>query len=167
MLQGIWHVGIHVADLDRSLAFYCDVLGMRLVHRQDSSSPYTSSLVGFPDAYLRVAMVALPVRPAPMASSHDIELIEYVRPRGEPSPARRCDPGTAHLAFAVGDIHAAHERLTGHGVRFVSPPLEITAGVNTGGATCYFLDPDDHTLELVQPPPRSFSDVDSTAQSAS
>ena len=39
------------------------------------------------------------------------------------------------------------------GVRFVNPPEVITAGVNRGGYACYFLDPDEITLELVQPPP--------------
>ena len=152
MLRGIWHTGIHVADLDRSIAFYRDILGLRMVHRQDSSSPYTAALVGFPAAHLRVAMLALPDRPASAPSTHDIELIEYVNPRGTAIAARRCDPGTAHLAFAVSDIEAAHTRMVALGVRFVSPPAHITAGVNTGGACCYFLDPDDHTLELVQPP---------------
>jgi catechol 2,3-dioxygenase-like lactoylglutathione lyase family enzyme len=152
VVQGIWHTGLHVADLERSIAFYRDLLGLRLVHQQESRSPYISALVGFPDAHLRVAMLAVPDRPGPAVSTHDIELIEYVSPRGTASPARRCDPGTAHLAFAVRDIDAEHARLVAQGVRFVSPPAHITAGVNTGGACCYFLDPDGHTLELVQPP---------------
>lgn len=97
-------------------------------------------------------MLAVPDRPASALSFHDVELVEYLDPRGVPSSARRCDPGTAHLAFAVSDIEAVHARLLAHGVDFVSPPAHITAGVNTGGACCYFLDPDGHTLELVQPP---------------
>jgi lactoylglutathione lyase len=154
MLQEIWHTGLHVADVERSVVFYRDVLGMRLVHRQESRNEYISTLVGFRDAYLRVAQLALPGRPETAVSSHDVELVEYVVPRGTASVARRCDPGTAHLAFCVADISAACERLREHGVRFVNEPAVVTAGVNTGGAACYFLDPDDHTLELVQPPPR-------------
>jgi catechol 2,3-dioxygenase-like lactoylglutathione lyase family enzyme len=154
MMQGIWHAGLHVADIERSIVFYRDLLGLRLVHRQESRSPYISQLVGFDDAHLLVAQLALPNRPQPVASSHDIELVQYLSPRGSASPARRCDPGTAHLAFTVGDIDATYTQLREHGVRFVGPPARITAGVNTGGATCYFLDPDDHTLELVQPPER-------------
>jgi lactoylglutathione lyase len=154
VLREIWHSGLHVADLERSVAFYRDILGLRLVHRQESHSQYIAALVGFPGAHLRVAMLALPGRSASAMSTHDIELIEYVNPRGTASPARRCDPGTAHVAFAVSDIDEVYARLLACGVRFVSPPAHITAGVNTGGACCYFLDPDGHTLELVQPPAR-------------
>jgi hypothetical protein len=39
------------------------------------------------------------------------------------------------------------------GVRFRSEPVAIEAGINTGGFTCYFLDPDDITLEIIQAPP--------------
>ncbi|WP_422771099.1 VOC family protein [Plantactinospora sp. WMMC1484] len=152
-MLAIWHVGLHVAELDRSTAFYRDALGLRLVHTQEQGNAYTAALVGFPGARLRIAQLALPDRPASSPSSHDVELVEYVVPRGLPSPARRCDPGTAHLAFAVADIDATYQRLRSYGVRFVSAPNRITAGVNLGGAACYFLDPDDHTLELVQPPP--------------
>ncbi|MFI1166294.1 VOC family protein [Streptomyces sp. NPDC020801] len=153
MLTGLWHTGLHVSDLERSVAFYRDVLGMMLVHQQEQHNAYTASLVGFGGAHLKVAQLALPTRPPAAASTHDIELIEYVVPRGTHIRARRCDPGTAHLAFAVADIDAACARLIARGVRLISPPNRITSGVNRGGAACYFLDPDDHTLELVQPPP--------------
>jgi lactoylglutathione lyase len=39
------------------------------------------------------------------------------------------------------------------GVRFRSEPIAIAAGINKGGFTCYFLDPDDITLEIIQAPP--------------
>ncbi|MEV1179498.1 VOC family protein, partial [Nonomuraea sp. NPDC049784] len=54
----------------------------------------------------------------------------------------------ASVSMAVG--YLIQQGLAG--VRFVNPPEAITAGVNRGGYACYFLDPDDITLELVQPP---------------
>lgn len=153
-VTGIWHIGLHVADLERSIAFYRDQLGLTLIHRQEQSNEYTRRLVGYPDAVLRVAQLAVASRPDGAASSHDLELIEYVVPRGERSTAERCQPGTAHLAFVVADIRPVHERLVAAGVEFTSAPNAITAGVNAGGFCCYFSDPDGHTLELVQPPVR-------------
>ena len=44
--------------------------------------------------------------------------------------------------------------MTTLGVRFRSDPVAIEAGINRGGFTCYFLDPDDITLEIIQPPAR-------------
>jgi lactoylglutathione lyase len=152
MLAAVWHASFHVSDLDRSVDFYTRLLGMDLVHRQDQDNDYTRSLVGYPDAVLRVAQLAVPGRPAGV-STHDLELVEYVVPRGTRQDPARHHPGAAHLAFAVTDIAAEYERLCAEGVRFVSPPNAITAGVNAGGAACYFTDPDECTLELVQPPP--------------
>lgn len=152
MLAGIWHASFHVADLDRSVRFYRDILGMELVHQQEQANDYTRALVGYPGAHLRVAQLALHDRPE-QVSTHDLELVEYVVPRGTRQDPARHHPGAAHLAFAVPDIDEDYRRLLGAGVRFVSPPNRITEGVNVGGAACYFLDPDDITLELVQPPP--------------
>jgi lactoylglutathione lyase len=151
MLTGIWHTGLHVSDLDRSIAFYRDVLGLTLVHEQVQDNAYTRSLVGYPDARLRVAQLAVH-RPRAGVSSHDVELVEYVEPRGPRQDPARHRPGSAHLAFVVDDIASEYERLSAAGVRFVSPPNRIEAGVNRGGFACYLLDPDDITLELVQPP---------------
>ena len=150
MLQQIWHIGIHVSDIERSIKFY-QLLGMTLVHRQEQSNAYTSRLVGYPDAAIRVAQLRLS-ESDPGVSGHHLELVEYVRPASESVPLSRNTAGTAHLAFAVADILAEYERLRRNDVRFISPPNEIMAGINRGGYACYLLDPDGITLELVQPP---------------
>jgi catechol 2,3-dioxygenase-like lactoylglutathione lyase family enzyme len=54
------------------------------------------------------------------------------------------------LAALVADSDA---RMAALGVRFRSEPVAIEAGINRGGFTCYFLDPDDITLEIIQAPP--------------
>ncbi|MBB5783879.1 VOC family protein [Nonomuraea jabiensis] len=150
-MKGVWHFSFTVSDLDRSVEFYRDLLGFALVHRQEQDNDYTRRLVGYPDAVLRVAQLAVPGQPRGV-STHDLELVEYVRPKGAPRDPARHLPGTAHLALTVEDARAEHARLAAAGVRFVNPPEAITAGVNRGGYACYFLDPDDITLELVQPP---------------
>ncbi|MEV0825373.1 VOC family protein [Nonomuraea rubra] len=150
-MRGVWHFSFTVADLGRSVAFYRDLLGFTLVHRQEQDNDYTRRLVGYPDAVLRVAQLAVPGQPRGV-STHDLELVEYVQPRGEARDPARHLPGAAHLALTVEDARAEHARLAAAGVRFVNPPEEITAGVNRGGYACYFLDPDEITLELVQPP---------------
>jgi catechol 2,3-dioxygenase-like lactoylglutathione lyase family enzyme len=150
-LVGVWHFSFTVSDLDRSIAFYRDLLGLQLVHTQEQDNAYTRRLVGLPDAVLRVAQLAVPGQPKAI-STHDLELVEYVRPRGERRDGRICDPGAPHLALTVLDARATYERLVEAGIPFVSSPNAITAGVNEGGYACYFLDPDDIVLELLQPP---------------
>jgi catechol 2,3-dioxygenase-like lactoylglutathione lyase family enzyme len=151
-LLGTWHFSFTVSDIDVSVAFYRDLLGLELIHQQVQDNDYTRTLVGFPDASLRIAQLAVPGEPGGI-SGHHLELVEYVVPKGPPYGPERNRPGASHLAFCVSDASATHQRLVDGGVRFVSPPQAITAGVNSGGLTCYFLDPDDITLELVQPPP--------------
>lgn len=150
-VRALWHFSFHVSDLDRSVQFYSEMLGMELVLRQDQSGDYTARLVGYRDARLRVAQLRIGERSEGSFSTHDLELVEYSSPRVAAAPIERARPGTAHLAFVVDDLANEYERLTTAGVDFVSPPNEITSGVNRGGACCYFLDPDGITLELVQP----------------
>jgi catechol 2,3-dioxygenase-like lactoylglutathione lyase family enzyme len=97
----------------------------------------------------------MPGRPKDAVSTHDLELVEYVNPRFEALTIERARPGTAHLAFVVADLNVEYKGLTSQGVIFVSPPNLIESGVNKGGATCYLVDPDGITLELVQPPKRA------------
>ena len=148
-LGAVFHTGLTVSDLERSITFYRDVLGLELVSRWDSAQPYLRTVVGFPDAELRIALLRLPGTDTP--SGHHLELLEYRSPRGARGDARTCNPGNAHVAFMVEDLERAYAELRAKGVRFKSAPVEVDHGRNTGAKVVYFLDPDDITLELVQP----------------
>jgi lactoylglutathione lyase len=152
---GVWHFSFTVSDIERSIEFYTGLLGLELVHRQTQDNAYTRRLVGYPDARLKVAQLAVPGQPR-VYSTHDLELVEYQQPRGLRGDTNMFNPGAAHMAFVVADADADYERLAAAGVEFVSSPNLIEAGVNTGGYTCYFRDPDSIVLELLQPPPQRF-----------
>lgn len=152
MIQGFWHVSFTHSNLDEAVRWYTEVLGLEYVRGQVQENEYTSNLVGYPNARLKVAQLRVPGQTIPIGQHH-IELVEYERPRGEAIPLDTNRPGVAHWAFIVDDIHAEFNRLTAFGVHFKSPaPNRITAGVNTGGYTIYFYGPDGVTLELLQPP---------------
>ena len=55
MLIAPWHFSFTVSDIEQSIRFYRDVLGMELVHRQEQANEYTRKFVGYPDAHLKVA----------------------------------------------------------------------------------------------------------------
>lgn len=151
MSYGVWHFSFTVSDLDESIDFYTRQLDFELIHTQEQSNEYTRKLVGYADAHLRIAQLVVPGQPRGL-STHDLELVQYVTPQGTRGDANICNPGAAHLAIAVDDIHEKYKRLTAAGSRFYSPPNAITAGINEGGFTCYFEDPDQIVLEMVQPP---------------
>ncbi len=141
------HMSFTVESLDRSLEFYRDALGMELVGSMERVGEDISRIVAFEDAHLKIAFVELP-----KSGGMQLELIEYVSPKGNPIDRRTCNPGSAHICFTVQDIRAAYDTLKGRGVRFRSEPVPILTGVNRGGYAVYFLDPDGNTLELVQRP---------------
>jgi len=152
MIQGFWHVSFTVSNIDASVKWYTDVLGLEFVRGQTQKNEYTSKLVGYADAHLKVAQLRVPGETIPM-SRHHIEFVEYLHPRGEDIPLDTNRTGVGHWAFMVDDIHAEFNRLKSLGVQFkAEKPIAIEAGVNKGGYTIYFLDPDGITLELIQPP---------------
>jgi catechol 2,3-dioxygenase-like lactoylglutathione lyase family enzyme len=129
-----------VADLDRSVAFYRDVMGFKLRHIAEpsaSANPRVGVITGFPGARIRVAMFDI--------DGYELELIQYVAPAGKSATPERRDAGAAHIAFRSQDIESDYQRLKARGVRFVSPPQDFGAA-----KACYFTDPDGITLELLQ-----------------
>ena len=154
MIQGFFHVSFTVKDLDASVKWYTEVLGLEYVRGQTQHNEYTARLVGFPGAHLRVAQLRVPGQPLAPSANHHIELVEYISPHGKDDlDLSTNNTGSGHWAFMVDNIHAEFSRMKALGVRFkAEAPVAIEAGVNKGGYTAYFLDPDGITMELVQPP---------------
>lgn len=151
-MLGVWHFSFTVSDLDGAVDFYTRLLGFECIHQQRQDNAYTRRLVGYPDADLRIAQLVVPGQPRGV-SSHDLELVQYLTPVGQRGDFNICNPGQAHLALAVEEIHAEHARLVAEGVEFFSEPNLITAGANEGGFTVYFYGFDHLVHELLQPPP--------------
>lgn len=150
-MLGAWHFSFTVSDIDGAVDFYTRLLGFELIHTQEQANAYTRRLVGYPDAELRVAQLVIPGQPRGL-STHDLELVQYVAPKGERGDDSIKNPGQAHLALTIEDMAAEYERLRAEGVEFFSEPNLITAGVNEGGYTVYFWGFDRIVHELVQPP---------------
>jgi catechol 2,3-dioxygenase-like lactoylglutathione lyase family enzyme len=140
------HTGYTVADLDRSVKFYRDLLGCEVIATQSKQGGYLAAIVGYPDAHVRMAHLRAP------DSAHVIELFEYLAPDPGRVELEPRNVGTAHLCFIVADLNATYERLLAAGVKFVSPPVEVDTGINAGGAALYLWDPDGIPIELFQPP---------------
>jgi catechol 2,3-dioxygenase-like lactoylglutathione lyase family enzyme len=150
MTRNLWHVGLVVSDIERAIAFYRDALGLELRHRQEQANPYTSRLVGYDGASLKIAQMVIPGWTS--RSGHVVELIEYVNPAPDRVAPENARIGAAHLALEVADIDALRPGLEAAGATFISDPVDITAGINQGGRTVYLRDPDGITLELCEPP---------------
>lgn len=152
------HMGLQVADLDRSIAFYRDILGFEIAFAWNPQADYIRELVGYPDADIHAAILRLP------RSDVFLELLEYRNVERTPVDTRTANPGTAHIAFFVDDLEALYADLTARGVRSVSAPVTPTIGPNEGGRAVYLMDPDGIRVELIQTR-RSFAEY-ATAREA-
>lgn len=124
MFKKMEHIGIMVNDMDRSIEFYTEVVGMDLKKREKLNEEVELAFLAF-------------------AGSEDIEL-ELVG-RGTTGLS---DQGIVnHLAFSVEDIDETLAHLKAHGVRLLDQtPREILDGV----WIAFFFGPDGERLELVQ-----------------
>jgi catechol 2,3-dioxygenase-like lactoylglutathione lyase family enzyme len=144
MYTGVNHTSFTVSDLDRSVQFYTEALGMKLLNVSERDPAFSEKVTGIPGAHLRIAYVE--------AAGYCIELIQYLAPPAVKIDTRTCNVGSAHLAFNVDDLQGMYEEMSAKGVTFISPPCTIPAGPNKGGKAVYLEDLDNNTLEFIEPP---------------
>ncbi len=138
----IRHPGIVVSDMARALAFYGDLLGLKIVRTMEESGEYLDSLLGLSQA--RVTTVKL--------SAGDggtlLELLEFQVPSasrtGPPGPTTL---GPTHVAFTVDNLDEVYAALTARGIRFNAPPRLSPDG---RVKVTFCRDPDGTLLELVE-----------------
>lgn len=143
------HVGLQVSDLDRSIAYYRDVIGLRLLERLLREDAYLKVVTGYPDVTLDIAVLAEPV------SGTLLELLQYLGTSGTPIDPQTANPGTGHVCFQVDDVDTIHARARAAGHGAVNDPVTPTAGRWAGGRSVYLMDPDGIRVELVQRGPVS------------
>ena len=115
------HTMVRVTDLDTSLKFYCDALGLRELSRQD-----------YPQGrYTLVFLAAEGDESAQVELTHNWDAENYSGGRN-----------FGHLAYAVNDIYATCQRLADHGVTILRPPRD--------GRMAFVRSPDNISIELLQ-----------------
>jgi catechol 2,3-dioxygenase-like lactoylglutathione lyase family enzyme len=143
-IRGFNHVSVTTEDLDRSLHFYADLLGLTITGTGETAADHLSAIIGMSDVRVKWAELD-------MGDGQMLELFEYLQPRGTPLRQRTCDPGSVHIALEVNEIDCVHANLAKAGVSMRSSPVEIFTGDWIGTRSLYALDPDGVTVELVQP----------------
>jgi catechol 2,3-dioxygenase-like lactoylglutathione lyase family enzyme len=141
------HTGITVSNLERSLAFWRDVMGFELSHTAHQTGELAEEITGVAAAEIKLAVLKTP-------GGHKIELLEYLAPldRKKHIDLRPCDVGSLHVALLVDDLSAVLERIAASGWKAAGKPQTLTAGPNAGKRVVYVRDPDGTTIELMQIP---------------
>ena len=140
------HTGITVSDIERSLAFWQDVLGFELSHRAHQKGELAEQITGVIGAEILIAVLKAP--------GHKIELLEYRAPpdRERQNNLRPCDLGAAHIALTVDNLDEVLDRIAAFGWKTAGEPQTLTVGPNSGKRVIYVRDPDGTTIELMQMP---------------
>jgi catechol 2,3-dioxygenase-like lactoylglutathione lyase family enzyme len=115
-----------VSDVERSTAFYRDVLGATLYREYGG----TSAVLRFQGTWLLLVTGGGPTKDKP-----DVTFI----PPPDPNAV------THELTMRVPDCHAAYEILRTRGADFLTPPVEYDHEIR-----CFFRDPDGHLIEISQ-----------------
>jgi catechol 2,3-dioxygenase-like lactoylglutathione lyase family enzyme len=148
-VQAVDAVGMTVADMDRSIEFFSNVLTFEKVSDVEVTGSDYERLQGLFGVRMRVVRMKL--------GNESIELTEYLAPRGRPFPSdtRSNDHWFQHVAIIVSDMDAAYRILRQHKVQHASsgPQRLPEWNKNAGGIQAfYFRDPDGHFLEILQFP---------------
>ena len=139
------HTGFTVANLERSVAFWQDVLGFELSHRTHQTGELASEITGVPGAEISLAVLK--------GYGHKIELLEYHAPADRKHvDLRPCDVGSVHVALIVDDLDTLLSMITASGWKAAGKPQTLKTGPNAGKRVVYVRDPDGITIEFMQPP---------------
>lgn len=118
MLKSMFHTGFVVKDLEKAIAFYTEVMGLRVIGRVERRGEFADQLVGFPNAHVRGALLEI-------GQGHQLELVQYLSPASGPGGIQRNDLGATHLAFFVENTDQFQSQYSGRGLLFLSPPASL------------------------------------------
>ena len=147
MIERIDHVNLVVDDLQEMVAFYRDLLGLRLTKRTSISGQWIEALTGFEKVEADVAYLEAP-------TGAGIELIQYRTPEGSwpkglGAPNTR---GIRHVAFRVTELDMVVASLKVADVDLLSDVQQVSAAqvdyADQRKRIVYCLDPEGNLLEL-------------------
>jgi catechol 2,3-dioxygenase-like lactoylglutathione lyase family enzyme len=149
LVQSVEAVGMTVSNMERSVAFFSDVLTFEKTLDVEVAGGEYERLQGLFGIRMHIVRMQL--------GSEQIELTEYLAPRGRriAEDSRSNDRWFQHVAIIVSDMDTAYARLRQHHVEYASPePQRLPDwNPNAGGIKAfYFKDPDGHPLEILEFP---------------
>ena len=135
------HTGIVVQDMEKSLHFWRDVMGLKITVDFREKGAFIDTVQGLSGVDLRMIKLTAP----------DGSMIELLQDAAHPMPAakqnRLCDRGIRHVAFTVADIETSWTRLNEAGCEVLSAPVASP----DGKVRLFFArDPEGNLMELVQ-----------------
>jgi len=139
MVRSFRHVCVVVNDINKSLKFYRDILGLKVAKVQTIEGKYPETVLNVKGIKLTYVKMHDPAQPR--LSPPVFELHCWRRPK------ITSKKGYDHISFTVKDIDREYERLAMLGVKFISRP---TKAPDAKTKICFGYDPDGHLIEFVE-----------------
>lgn len=149
MINEVMHIGVTVSDMDRSIDFYKNVLGLTFAGEILMEGKETDLLFNRKNCKARVAYL----NGSDHVMAPPIELIQFVGNAAEQMPSDLHRTSISEICFKVDDIDQVYQHLLKNGVECLSEPqfFDFTASGFGKSKAIYFKDPDGVILELMQP----------------
>ena len=144
MLKSFFHTGFVVRDIEQSVKFYSEVLGMCIAGRTEREGEFVEQVLAFPGAHIKGGFVD-------MGEGHQLELIQYLSPASGENNLNRNDLGASHLAFFVEDLDKFYQDTSQKGIKYNNPPEAMfDENGKLSRKAAYAQDPDGNWLEFVE-----------------
>ena len=128
IIMRLLHTMLRVGDLQRSIAFYTDILGMALLRKKEyPEGEFTLAFLGYGDEKNHTALEL----------THNWGTSEY-----------DIGSGFGHLAIEVDDVYKAAEKIRAAGGKIIREPGPMNAGSTL---LAFVTDPDGYEIELLEP----------------
>ncbi len=141
MITEFLHVGVTVIDLEKSISFYKEVIGMEEEYRAYHEGEIVSQVVGLKNARNKSCVLR--------KGNVRVELLDYFNEEKKKTTKKKeqDDPGLVHIAFLVDDADSTYEKINALGYEFTTVPVETR---KKGGKIAYFTGPDNVVIELYE-----------------
>ena len=134
------HMGVTVDDVEKSIVFYRDVVGMELYSRRRMQGEWFDTLTHNSGADIDVAMLRM--------EGLTLQLVQYLAAGGATLHLAHNNVGNPHLCINVDDVDAKHAEATARGGLDPTPIVDI---MGLGTRSFYVHDPDGLPVEFLTP----------------
>jgi len=140
MIKDVRHMGIVVSDMEKSLKFYRDLLGLKVKSLVDEEGEFLDNMLAHENVKNKVAK---------LYAKNGNALVELIDSKSYGNKKDRdfFTIGASHFALTVDDLNETYDYLIKNGVKFTAPPQQSPDGF---AKVTFCEDPDGTLIELVE-----------------
>lgn len=148
MLKEVMHIGITVSNIENSIKFYRNILGLTLIGQALMEGKETDALFAMNNCKVKIAYL----NSSDNIIAPPIELLEFITPETTKDKAKLNKISVFEICFRVENIEKVYKHLIDSNVECLSEPQEFdfTSYGFSKSKALYFKDPDGIILELME-----------------